>query len=358
MKTKIQLFRTIILIVLSIYTFSAARAQAPAKMTYQAVIRNAANTLVANQGVGMRISILQGGATGQEIYKEIFNPNPVTNSNGLATLEIGTGLAITGTFAAIDWSAGPYFIKTETDPAGGTNYSITGTSELLSVPYALYAASGGSAKLSGTTGTLVKFSNPNEGSDSKVREDNTGVGVSVAPGSIGYRFRIDGPTGSFFDNGLRLTNSSVNTGWSFYISSNGDMFVGRTTNLGTFNGLSGAYSSTSDSRLKTNATGLESVLHNVMKIPVMRYEFKYNNPLHKKDLGVFAQDVQKYFPELISVNTTNEANPEVQDQLALNYSGLSVVALKAIQEQQLLIEAMKQDIAELLKRIELLEKKK
>ena len=114
-------------------------AQSPQKMSYQAVIRNSSDQLVTNHAVGMRVSILLGSETGTEVYKEIFNPNPQTNSNGLVTIEIGGGIPLTGTFAAINWSAGTYFIKTETDPTGGTSYTITGTSQLLSVPYALHA---------------------------------------------------------------------------------------------------------------------------------------------------------------------------------------------------------------------------
>lgn len=113
-------------------------AQAPQKMSYQSVIRNGSNALVANTPVGMRISILQGSATGTAQYVETHTTT--TNTNGLATLAIGTGTPVTGTMAAVNWSAGPFFIKTETDPAGGTNYTITGTSELMSTPYALYAA--------------------------------------------------------------------------------------------------------------------------------------------------------------------------------------------------------------------------
>lgn len=113
-------------------------AQAPQKMSYQAVIRNSSNALVSSTAVGMRISILQTTASGTAVYVE--TQTATTNANGLVSIEIGAGTAVTGTFAGIDWSAGPYFIKTETDPAGGTSYSITGTSQLLSVPYALSAA--------------------------------------------------------------------------------------------------------------------------------------------------------------------------------------------------------------------------
>lgn len=113
--------------------------QAPQKMSYQAVVRNAANHLVVNSPVGMQISILQGSASGTEVYREVYLPNPQTNANGLVTVEIGTGTPLAGTFSTIDWSNGPYFLKTETDPLGGTAYAITGTSQLQSVPYALHA---------------------------------------------------------------------------------------------------------------------------------------------------------------------------------------------------------------------------
>ncbi len=111
--------------------------QAPNKMSYQAVIRNSNNTVVSNHAVGMRISILQGTATGNSVYTE--TQSPTTNANGLIAIEIGTGTILSGSFANIDWANGPYFVKTETDPNGDSNYTLTGTSQLLSVPYALYA---------------------------------------------------------------------------------------------------------------------------------------------------------------------------------------------------------------------------
>ena len=116
-------------------------AQAPQKMSYQAVIRNSSNALITSTPVGMQISILQGSSTGTAVYVETQTPS--TNANGLVSLEIGTGTVITGTFSAINWATGPYFIKTETDPTGGTAYTIAGTNELMSVPYALFSANAG-----------------------------------------------------------------------------------------------------------------------------------------------------------------------------------------------------------------------
>ena len=112
-------------------------AQAPEKMSYQAVVRNSSNALVTTQAVGMQISILQGGATGTAVYVE--TQTPTSNANGLVSLEIGTGTVVSGDFTTIDWANDTYFIKTETDLAGGTTYTITGTTQLMSVPYALHA---------------------------------------------------------------------------------------------------------------------------------------------------------------------------------------------------------------------------
>ena len=113
-------------------------AQAPQKMSYQAVIRNSSNALITSTPVGMQISILQGSSTGTAVYVETQTPS--TNANGLASVEIGGGTVVSGNFSAINWANGPYFIKTETDPTGGTAYTINGTNELMSVPYALNAA--------------------------------------------------------------------------------------------------------------------------------------------------------------------------------------------------------------------------
>jgi len=131
-----RIFTAIILITCVLLPW-LANAQAPQKMSFQAVIRNSSNALVTSVPVGMRVSILQGSAVGVAAYVE--TQKPTTNANGLASIEIGSGTVVSGKFSTINWGSGPYFIKMETDPAGGTNYTIIGTTELMSVPFALFS---------------------------------------------------------------------------------------------------------------------------------------------------------------------------------------------------------------------------
>lgn len=112
-------------------------AQAPEKMSYQAVVRDAAGDLVTSTDVGVQISILQGSESGTAVYVETHVS--ATNTNGLLTLELGDGAGVSGNFSAITWTNGPYYIQSEMDLSGGTSYTVTGISQLVSVPYALHA---------------------------------------------------------------------------------------------------------------------------------------------------------------------------------------------------------------------------
>jgi len=112
-------------------------AQSAQSFNYQAVVRGASGNAIVDQTVGLQISILQGSASGTAVYVERFTPT--TNDYGLINIQVGTGAVQSGTFSTIDWANGPYFLKTEIDDAGGTSYTEMGTSQLLSVPYALHA---------------------------------------------------------------------------------------------------------------------------------------------------------------------------------------------------------------------------
>ncbi|MEZ4936753.1 MAG: hypothetical protein R2799_04085 [Crocinitomicaceae bacterium] len=206
---------------------SSAFSQTPEKMTYQAVVRDASNSLLANQSIGMQVSILQGSATGTPVYVETLNPT--TNNNGLVTVEIGTGTIVLGDFSSIDWGNGPYFIMTETDPAGGANYTITGTSQLLSVPYALHAKTAES--ISGTLNetdpiyaasiaagiTGADTSAWNNKLDTELDGDPTNEIELPVGGSNGQVLQTDGSGNYSWVNQAVLNEAAVD----LYVSNNG-----------------------------------------------------------------------------------------------------------------------------------------
>lgn len=152
MKNKIIVF----LVLLSATVFS----QAPNYLNYQGVARDASNNIIVTP-IGLRFEILQGSASGFLVYDETNTSTP--SSAGIFTAAIGSGVASTGTFSTLNWATGPYFIRVSIDPAGGTSFSTVSTSQLLSVPYALYAEkSGNSSTLpTGTlTGQTLYWDNP------------------------------------------------------------------------------------------------------------------------------------------------------------------------------------------------------
>lgn len=227
-------------------------AQAPEKMSYQAVVIDGNNNLVSSTSVGMQISILQGSASGTAVYVE--TQTPTSNANGLVSLEIGSGTVVSGTFASIDWANGPYFIKTETDPTGGTNYTITGTSQLLSVPYALYAENAGNGSASSFQGVKIGFNNsttwicPANVTQITVEVwgaggGSGGNGVSLCPSdSLGYGNGGDGGKGGYNKQSITVT-----PGTSYIIT------VGNQGTNGTSN-----YSSNSSCGISNGAAGESS----------------------------------------------------------------------------------------------------
>ena len=178
---RIYLILVAVFIAGNMFLLSETSAQAPQKMSYQAVIRNSSNTLITSAPIGMRISILQGSSNGTAVYVE--TQTSTTNDNGLASLKIGSGTKVSGDFSTINWASGPYFIKIETDPTGGTNYTIVGTSELVSVPYALFSGNGSSG--AGSSWTL-------NGNDIfNINTGNVGIGTNTPSAKLTIKTPIN-----------------------------------------------------------------------------------------------------------------------------------------------------------------------
>jgi uncharacterized protein (TIGR02145 family) len=130
------------IILFSFFVFAglSGNTQAPQSFMYQAVVRNSTGEIIANQPVSIRVSILEGFPPGISVYTERHFLS--TNDFGLATLEIGNGQVESGSFDEIHWGGGDFFLSIYIDPTGGTNFILMGTSQLLSVPFALFANNG------------------------------------------------------------------------------------------------------------------------------------------------------------------------------------------------------------------------
>jgi trimeric autotransporter adhesin len=234
--------KKIFAIITAVFLTATIWAQSPQKMSYQAVIRNTSNQLVTTQ-VGMKISLLQGTENGTPVYIETQTPTP--NANGLVTIEIGGGTPVTGTFAAIVWSAGPYFIKTETAIAAPlTTYTITGTSQLLSVPYALYSnSSGGGWSITGNTGLTdgTNFIGTTDNVPFNIRVNNLRAG-RIDPTLYNTFWGYSAGSGNTTGNGNtaigQIALQSNTTGLNNTASGSGALWKNTTGSNNTANGAS------------------------------------------------------------------------------------------------------------------------
>jgi uncharacterized protein (TIGR02145 family) len=228
--------------------------QAPLKFSYQAVVRNASGELVKNSTVNIQISILQGYSEGDAVYVETHTP--VTNDNGLISIQIGNGYILSGNMTLIDWSYryGGYYLKTDIDPTGGNTYTITSTTQLLSVPYALYAktseqgtvverkinmlyntvfAGGILTDIEGNKYNIVKIGDQTWMAESlKATKYNDGTEIAFLPGSEWWMTTGDGYCiygNSFLYNGYVCTSTNIKnvcpSGWRVPSSSDWNTLI-------------------------------------------------------------------------------------------------------------------------------------
>ena len=168
--------KSFLLVITTLIIGVVALAQTPQSFRYQAVARDNSGNVLTNQSLSFRISILNGSIAGTVVYSETHT-GLSTNTFGLVELEIGKGSLIDGSFSTIDWSANNYFVKIEMDPAGGSAYQVLSTSQLLSVPYALYSQKAGN----------VFSGNYNDLTDKPLLFDGTWINISGKPTTLsGY----------------------------------------------------------------------------------------------------------------------------------------------------------------------------
>ena len=371
-----KIIKVLIINVIILFVVSKTAAQAPQKFSYQAVIRNGNNALVANTTVGVKISILQSSPAGGVVYVE--RHTPTTNSNGLATFEIGSGTRLSGTITDIEWGNGSYYIKTEVDPTGGTSYSVTGTSQLLSVPYALYAAAGTQGP-QGPAGTA--FALPFAGTTDLASDNSAAFSVTQthilrkaiygqSDGDVGIHGQsadfvgVKGQSVSFIGvqgysvGGNGVNGRSSSSAGVYGISGTSVGVMGENTNggayavqaiggLGAYKNVGGnTWATPSDERLKKDIRPFTDGLDVILKIEPKRYYYNglaKTNP-HQEEFGIIAQDMQKIAPYTVSKHMLDmnksgeEGAPKIEEMLVYNSGALTYVTINAIKEQQAMIE--------------------
>jgi hypothetical protein len=391
-------------------TITRTYAQAPQAFNYQAVARDEAGNLIVDQAISVKISLLDGSATGTVLYEETHQDT--TDAFGAFSLAIGQGTPVTGTFSSIDWSSGAKFLQVSLDPEGGDNFVDVGTTQLLSVPYALYAENSvwtrngddifynqGLVGIGNENPEFALDIHSNSRAFTRYTTDESG-NVQTNDGFIvGYTFdqawlkngentplilftsdiprmiisgdgkvsigshspthelhmihksKADGGASA----GLKIQNEGNNDNWWALYTANGsgqfELYY-KGTIKGKFKPSDGTYEKGSDARLKRAIEPLTPTLQKVLELTPRTYYFKDDENLTSRSLGFIAQEVQPIFPELVGYAG------EEQDIMTLNYDGFGVLAIKAIQEQQAEIERNKYLIDQLRKRITMLEGKK
>jgi hypothetical protein len=254
-------------------------AQTPEKMSYQAVLRDASNTLLTNQEVGIQISILQTTITGTAVYIE--TQTATTNINGLVSLAIGSGTS-SDDFNTIDWSAGPYFIKTETDPTGGSSYSIAGASQIMSVPFAMYAKTSGSSEKNTTN------------------IDNNTAAIALNIAKVGY-------TDALVSANTDVAANTVKVGYTeALVSANTDV-AANTVKVGYTEALVSANTDVAANTVKVGYT--EALVSANTDVAANTVKVGYTEALVSANTDVAANTVKVGYTEaLVSANTDVAAN--------------------------------------------------
>jgi hypothetical protein len=191
--------KTLLLAITNLLMVTLSFGQSPNSFKYQAVLRDVSGNAKVSANVNVRIDILQGSATGTAVFSETFATQ--TNAYGLINLEIGRGNPIIGDLALMDWSVGPYFIKISVD---GTEM---GTSQLLSVPFALYAAKASESdpKIGTNTNNYVPKWDGSKLVSSTII-DNGKVGIDITPS---FKLDVKGSINVPNDSGYRVNKQLV-----------------------------------------------------------------------------------------------------------------------------------------------------
>jgi hypothetical protein len=210
------------------------KAQVPQKFNYQGIARDTKGNPMGKQILGIKLSVLPTSDATTPEYEEV--QTITTNEFGLYTLQIGNGTAVTGTMKEVKWETGNKYIKVAIDPQGGTNYADAGTTQLLSVPYAIYADKAGMAKETaggdragavstsaagtGTVNFLTKFTAANTIYNSQVFDNGTNIGIGTTTPAATAKIHINQNSASVLEH-MRMQNLSATGAGRFTLYSDG-----------------------------------------------------------------------------------------------------------------------------------------
>jgi len=332
---------------------NSVTAQLPSSFEYQAAVSNMAGP-IQNTEISVRTEIIQNSIS---IYAEIHNPT--TNEIGSFNIPIGLGQVESGDFQSIDWSLGNVSLLLEFDPDGGSNFESIGEFPLYSVPYALFALDGGVGPTGPTGPDGLHGLDGNTGQQGTTGSEGE-IGVGGADGSTGDDGELGPACFDFYGDGICQVGEDTNgdgminvldchgvswvkTGANFYLSG---MRLGIGTSTPTealhVNGnicYTGSSTACSDRRYKEDIQPIENALTSVTQLNGVSYFWKraefperaFNN---RKQIGLIAQEVEAFFPQLVL--------SDVLGYKSVDYSKLNAVLIEAVKVQQFQIEALQE----------------
>ena len=249
----------ILSLLLIVILLEVCQAQTPQTIPYQAVARNVAGNLLANQNISLRFTVHDLTATGGVLYQE--TQSATTNKLGLFNVNVGAGSVVSGSFSGANWSNGhAKFMQVEIDPAGGTSYTDMGAAQMMSVPYALYAGSAGSVPSGNLTESTSDVLSITGGSSSVLTASGTTIQVKKATSSQdGYLASADWTTFNnkqaalTFNSPLSVSGNAVSLGYdnSTIKISGGNLYA---VNTGTVTGVTASNGLTSSGGNAPNIT--------------------------------------------------------------------------------------------------------
>ncbi len=307
---------------------------------YQALQANSSgslNTAIGSEGLLNNTTGTQNVAIGVGTLKQ--------NTTGIRNVAIGLDALNVQTSSmantAIGWSAGQLTTGNNNTAFG---YQALSSNTSGSNNTALgYAAGVAAANLSNATAiganAVVGASNSMVLGGTGANAVKVGIGITIPTTDLHLSHGNVGPASG---HGLTLQNNAGTQTWSMWVSNaTGNLNLYQENNfIGGFDDSNGNYTPVSDLRLKKNISSTEEVLPSLMKVNVKRYHFKTQSDEELKNIGVIAQELMEIYPELVKHNPDG-------DRYTVDYMSMAPLAIKAIQEQQLMINKLKQRIEQL-----------